>query len=62
MCYIIDWNFFSFSADYFKDYYEAPWCRIGPYIVGIVTGYLLAAKRNSYRFTWVSSSLSGLWC
>ena len=23
------------------DYYVKPWCRIGPYIVGFVAGYIL---------------------
>ncbi|GFN76753.1 nose resistant to fluoxetine protein 6 [Plakobranchus ocellatus] len=41
----------SFDS-YFYDYYVAPWCRIGPYIVGIVTGYILASKKNKIRLTW----------
>ena len=31
----------------FGDVYVKPWCRIGPYVVGIVTGYLLhITERN----------------
>lgn len=29
------------SAAYFNDYYITPYCRIGTYIVGIITGYIL---------------------
>ena len=30
-----------FSANYMKDVYMAPWCRIGPYIIGLMVGYIL---------------------
>ena len=39
-----------FSADNFIDVYIKPWCRIGPYVVGIVTGYLLyISEKNAPR-------------
>ncbi|GFR87889.1 nose resistant to fluoxetine protein 6-like [Elysia marginata] len=44
-------------ASYFQDYYEAPWCRIGPYIVGIVTGYFLATKRDKIKLTWLRATI-----
>ena len=25
----------------FNDYYDMPWCRIGPYVVGFFAGYIL---------------------
>ncbi|XP_069123535.1 nose resistant to fluoxetine protein 6-like [Argopecten irradians] len=47
----------SFSADnlmadmthYFYDYYVVPWCRMGPYIVGIVTGYIIYRTNGQYK-------------
>ncbi|GFS10407.1 nose resistant to fluoxetine protein 6-like [Elysia marginata] len=45
---------------YFENYYEAPWCRIGPYIVGIVTGYLLAAQRDRIKLNWFTASFGWL--
>ncbi|XP_033732240.1 nose resistant to fluoxetine protein 6-like [Pecten maximus] len=29
------------AKDYFNDYYIVPYCRIGTYVVGIITGYIL---------------------
>lgn len=35
-------NFFNRGrADYFNNYYVRPYCRMGPYIVGIIVGSLL---------------------
>ena len=28
-------------AEYFDIIYQTPWCRIGPYLVGMLLGYLL---------------------
>lgn len=42
---------------YFQDYYETPWCRIGPYIVGIVTGYLLATQRDRIKLNWLRATI-----
>ncbi|KAK3732191.1 hypothetical protein RRG08_026573 [Elysia crispata] len=48
------------ATSYFEDYYKVPWCRIGPYIVGIATGYLLAAKRDKVKFTWPTATFGWL--
>ncbi|XP_035828396.1 nose resistant to fluoxetine protein 6 [Aplysia californica] len=45
--------------DYLKDYYFAPWCRIGPFVVGIATGYFLAIYRGRVPLTRVG--LTSLW-
>jgi len=34
------------AAAYFMDNYIKPWCRVSPYLVGIVLGYLLHATKN----------------
>ncbi|GFR78026.1 nose resistant to fluoxetine protein 6 [Elysia marginata] len=49
-----------YSKSYFENYYEAPWCRIGPYIVGIVTGYLLAAQRDRIKLNWSIATIGWL--
>ncbi|XP_069125479.1 nose resistant to fluoxetine protein 6-like [Argopecten irradians] len=33
--------FLATYDNYFNDYYIVPWCRMGSYIVGIVTGYII---------------------
>ena len=33
--------------------YAKPWCRIGPYIVGILAGYLLFITKKKIRMHWV---------
>ncbi|RUS73918.1 hypothetical protein EGW08_018323 [Elysia chlorotica] len=48
------------ALSYFTHYYEAPWCRIGPYIVGILTGYLLATKRDRIKLTWLTATIGWL--
>ncbi|XP_033734173.1 nose resistant to fluoxetine protein 6-like [Pecten maximus] len=37
------------SAHYFYDYYVVPWCRMGPYIVGIVTGYIIYRTDGKFK-------------
>lgn len=50
----------AFSADNFIDVYIKPWCRIGPYVVGIVTGYLLyISEKNAPRLHKVLGLLHG---
>ena len=50
---------FPFSANSFTDIYIKPWCRVGPYAVGIVTGYLLhVSERNPRRLHKVPGLLS----
>lgn len=31
-------------ADYFMHIYEAPWCRIGPYLMGVLFGYAMSRE------------------
>ncbi|XP_055327622.1 nose resistant to fluoxetine protein 6-like [Paramacrobiotus metropolitanus] len=61
--------------DYFNRYYIKPWCRMGPYIIGLLFGYLLAKyKEKPVRmslvtafFIWIVAAVSatavlyGLW-
>ncbi|OWF42953.1 nose resistant to fluoxetine protein 6-like [Mizuhopecten yessoensis] len=34
---------------YFEEYYIKPYCRMGPYIVGIMTGYVLYKTEGKFR-------------
>ena len=36
------------------DIYFVPWCRVGPYAVGLLLGYILHTTRCSYTMTKVS--------
>ncbi|XP_011450645.3 nose resistant to fluoxetine protein 6 [Magallana gigas] len=36
-------------VDYFSKYYIKPWCRMGPYIIGIMFGYLLYKTKGKLR-------------
>ena len=48
------------GADTFDDIYIKPWCRIGPYLIGLVAGYLLYKfRRNNKRFHW--AVVVGMW-
>ena len=33
--------------------YFVPWCRVGPYAVGLILGYILFATRCRYTMTKV---------
>ncbi|KAK0053766.1 nose resistant to fluoxetine protein 6 [Biomphalaria pfeifferi] len=55
------------SLNYFSYYYIAPYCRIGPYVVGILAGYLLAVGNGRVRMDkltvfvgWLVSTASAL--
>ncbi|XP_033734150.1 LOW QUALITY PROTEIN: nose resistant to fluoxetine protein 6-like [Pecten maximus] len=37
------------TTHYFYDYYVVPWCRMGPYIVGIVTGYIIYRTDGKFK-------------
>lgn len=37
------------KSDYFPYYFVRPYCRIGPYIVGIVAGYILYTKEKNFK-------------
>ena len=32
---------FDSTGNLFDDYYDKPWCRVGPYVVGVLAGYIL---------------------
>lgn len=36
-------------AAYFEDYYIVPYCRMGPYICGVITGYILYKTKCKCR-------------
>ena len=35
------------------DVYIKPWCRVGPYAVGLILGYILHVTRGKYTMTKV---------
>ncbi|XP_060069287.1 nose resistant to fluoxetine protein 6-like [Ylistrum balloti] len=45
------------SEKYFEYYYIKPWTRMGPYIVGIMAGYLLYRSKLKYNMHWLLNLL-----
>nr|XP_022323723.1 nose resistant to fluoxetine protein 6-like [Crassostrea virginica] len=43
--------------EYFNKYYIKPWCRMGPYIIGILSGYLLYKTKSKLRINRVLNLL-----
>jgi peptidoglycan/LPS O-acetylase OafA/YrhL len=41
------------SRAWYNDVYWVPWCRIGPYLVGVLLGYLLFRFKCKVRMHWV---------
>ena len=37
------------------DIYTKPWCRVGPYAVGLILGYILHVTRGKYTMTKVGA-------
>ena len=37
------------------DIYTKPWCRIGAYMIGMMTGYFMHITKNQLKFNKVSS-------
>ncbi|KAK0053765.1 nose resistant to fluoxetine protein 6, partial [Biomphalaria pfeifferi] len=42
------------SLDYMGYYYIAPYCRIGPYVIGILAGYILAVSKERVQMNKVT--------
>ncbi|BFZ06005.1 hypothetical protein BsWGS_09044 [Bradybaena similaris] len=40
------------KLDYQTHYYFAPYCRIGPFVIGIMAGYLLAVTKGHIHMKW----------
>ncbi|KAL5011613.1 hypothetical protein ScPMuIL_010164 [Solemya velum] len=48
------------SAEYYDLYYVKPWCRMGPFIVGIITGYILHKTNCKINIRWYWNTLGWL--
>ena len=45
------------QVEYFKDFYIKPYVRMGPYLVGMATGYLLYKTQCKVKISKVSMLL-----
>ncbi|KAL5012135.1 hypothetical protein ScPMuIL_010686 [Solemya velum] len=48
------------NADFSSLYYFKPWCRIGPYVIGVLAGYLLYRTQCRLKIHWALNILG--WC
>ena len=46
-------------AEYMTTVYYKPWCRVGPYAVGLILGYILHVTRGKYTMTKVGGNNHG---
>jgi len=44
---------------YLSDIYTKPWCRIGAYIIGMMTGYFLHTTKCQFKMNKVRNSFAG---
>nr|CAB3264544.1 nose resistant to fluoxetine protein 6-like [Phallusia mammillata] len=47
-------------STYISDLYTKPWCRIGAYLVGVLTGYILQTKQVKIKMPLVAAALGWL--
>ncbi|CAF0724689.1 unnamed protein product [Didymodactylos carnosus] len=47
----------SNSTSYFEDVYIKPWCRVAPYAVGLIVGYMLYTMNQRKISSWDFSSV-----
>ncbi|KAK0053757.1 nose resistant to fluoxetine protein 6 [Biomphalaria pfeifferi] len=56
----------SLMGSWFEDYYIKPWCRLGPYVIGVLTGVMLAHYKRIHmpKFVvilgWILATAIGL--
>ncbi|XP_013404100.1 nose resistant to fluoxetine protein 6-like [Lingula anatina] len=48
------------NPDFFADYYILPWCRISPYLVGLMVGYILYKTNLKIKFNKFLAALCWL--
>ncbi|KAK2175029.1 hypothetical protein NP493_758g01001 [Ridgeia piscesae] len=46
-------------TEFFDVIYQTPWCRVGPYLVGVLVGYLLYITKGQVRMPWFAVGLWG---